>query len=166
MNSADFEFWFLKFWVKSGQIWDLSEFEYVGKKLNQNRVDQWSVLKSEWRQYLNQNKEPSNLWIISWPKAPVCSPAKEFTSWNGSVQSCIICREKGSKGFFGLKGKSRAIVSAWVKSAWLDDYFLNNPSYFLNNPSVKICFRNSDIFAKTASNSGKKDLCSNQVYSY
>ena len=57
------------------------------------------------------------------------------------VQSCIICREEGSKGFFGLKGKSRAIISAWVKSARLDNYFLNNPSYFLNNPSVKICFR-------------------------
>jgi hypothetical protein len=57
------------------------------------------------------------------------------------VQSCIICREEGSKGFFGLKGKSRATISAWVKSARLDDDFLNNPNYFLNNPLVKICFR-------------------------
>ena len=32
---------------------------------------------------------------------------------------------EGSKGFFGLKGKSTPTVLAWVKSARLDDYFSN-----------------------------------------
>ena len=62
---------------------------------------------------------------------------------------CIICREQGDKGFFSFSRKPRHIRSAWIKSAKLSDFFLDNSSL-----THRICFRH---FSKNCFNFTEKN---------